>query len=237
MRKLKNFYLYAIGLACISFVIYSCTAGQYDWENDLEKESELELKMAMSRSVKPYTLKDSIAETDEFLDCAIAFQKYVDKLDKYFSQQDSTRKAAIRQAAKWSSVGDSRCIPEAQKLYAFVKEEYTAYAKALNALKEIPGYKRLTEKEESSLRKEMVTMVSPVMMKTREEKDCFAIWEQQTIENHAQLDFSSDLCNLNYQAGSLEHGECLLNAAVAYNERKDKIWQNYEDCVREQLGI
>ena len=222
-------------MACISFIIYSCTAEQYDLGSEIENELELKANMAMSRGLKSYTAVDSIVESEEFLDCAIAFQRLRNKVDEYMEGLDENGKVAIKQAAEWSNVGDSRCQGEAMKLYNGIKNELQAYFNAFDSLKmKYPSFDKLSDNESLALMKELVVASKPALLKSRSETPCMDKWweDYKTIEAYWALKMEE--CNKTYGGGTVELAECLLNCAVACNEDKDRIWEEYKDCLKTQ---
>ena len=201
----------------------------------MENGLELEANMAMSRGLKSYTVVDSIIDSDEFLDYAIAFQALRDKVDRYMNGLTMDERKAMEQAAAWSNVEDSRCLEEANKFYNYIENEFIAYHKALSLLESNTSYKKLNEEQLQLLTKEIIRENEPSLLKSRSvELTCAQKYQLAYDAIEIEWARTINMCNERYYKGTLEHQECLLASAVARNKKQDRIYQELLDCIEKE---
>ena len=236
MKKTKNsmrMLLGAVFVASVSFAFYACSADQQGWEDDMENELELRAN-AMSKSIKLDTRLDSIMDSEEFLDCIVAFKNLKSKLNEYMAGLDKNGKAALKQAAEWSNVEDPRCRDASMKLYNYMRNEFQAYFNAWDSLeKSQPSVVKLSENENLVLMIELVATSQPALIKNRSEQSCWDVYKNKFDKIDAYWALKIRQCKADYKENTAELAECLANCTEAHNKDNGRIWEELIDCINQ----
>lgn len=224
MKTIKNFSLFVIFMAFVSLVIYACSAGQSDWEQDIE--NELELKTAMSRSAKMYTRVDSIAETDEFLDFKLAVNNLCNKALAYTSQfSDEELRILIE-----NQNDDDYMEDFVEK--AGLSKDLSLVTSTKERLLAMPAFSELND-EEKTLLIERNVEDNRILLKTMNEAgiaecDRRRMTDYQAAKAIAELELIGCTCTGNIPTA------CLCYVAVVANFANEirKIDREYEDCIK-----
>lgn len=234
--KMKAFYFGALCIASLSLTFYACSAGQSDWEQDME--NELELKTAMSRSLKLDSRLDSVMYSEEFLDLIVAYQTLNSKMDSFFENLTEAEMKKMDETAALINVEDDRCMEEVNKFYNFSKDEIVAYSDAMRRLYKNTSYSKLTDKERASLFESAVLSIKNPSMKSRSEGgDRCAEYRRLAAKAEEDFYWNMENClkaygptedNPNYDP---EYARCMFNAKKTYDDRIKWLDEEYSDCM------
>lgn len=223
MKTIKNFSLFAVFMAFVSLVIYACSAGQNDWEQDME--NELELKTAMSRSAKAYTRLDSIAESDEYLDYVISINNLLEKAKQYVSDLNDEELLYLR-----NNIENEDYIHEVWKR-ADLQTVYEEMLSKEKLLLENTMYAKLTESERIALYSECMFFTNQISMKTRKtEQECNDAYDKKM--DKITQDFIKEKEKCNIFSGDNKR-DCINAATIWAGLEQNSAYKELQDCLEE----
>lgn len=173
----KNFVIVTFVTTFIMSIVYACSAGQNDWEEDLD--NSMELKTAMARGAKNYTRVDSIAESDEFLDYAISMCSLLEKLGSYISQMSEEDYKVLK-----NNIENEEYISDLWER-ADVNSLYEDMVLKRDILECNTIYLSLTDEEQALLAKEIVQFRYIQTRKIIDKQEAYQC--QQTYELHKDV--------------------------------------------------
>ncbi len=223
--KIKNVWYLVV---CMFLFIYGCSSDDYNYGNEMESVNGAMQTRALSSKAMEYTLMDSIAESDEFLDFRIHCMNLAEKLKLYTSTLSKEEYDEFMNNLN----NDDYMLDVIDEID--IKKEMLLVENSRTALLDYEGFQRLDESEKMDLFMIGFDKRSHVMLKNRGEGGVTKAECKRRLDEdyaYASAVYLAAMVACSCATGGIGVCFCAIAASAAYDYAITLADRSYYDCM------